>query len=133
MKADIENKMIIAIIGLMIMSAIIMGIFGGCGTSKKIIKANKDGIAGEVRRSTEKYAKGGVEKYMFCVQPGDCLWNIAKNELGSPWLWPLIWYDNKNIVKNPNVIEIGWGIVLKKEYKERDKAEAIIIAQEYGE
>ena len=40
----------------------------------------------------------------YTVQPGDCLWNIAKKHLGDGSRWPEIYNLNKDKIKNPNLI-----------------------------
>jgi hypothetical protein len=47
---------------------------------------------------------------VYVVQPGDCLWNIAKHELGNPLLWPSI--AKLNHLKRPNHILIGEKLLL---------------------
>ena len=37
----------------------------------------------------------GMEFYI--IQPGDTLWDLAKKNLGDPYLWPQIWEQNKYI------------------------------------
>lgn len=43
---------------------------------------------------------------MYMVIRGDCLWNISKKKdiYNDPFLWPLIYKDNMDIIKNPNMI-----------------------------
>ena len=40
----------------------------------------------------------------------DCLWNIAKKPkiYDNAFLWPKIWQGNRDMVKNPDVIQPGW-------------------------
>ncbi len=44
----------------------------------------------------------------------DCLWNIAgKLEIyGDPSLWPKIWQNNKDIIRNPDIIHPGQVLTL---------------------
>jgi LysM repeat protein len=37
----------------------------------------------------------GIQPYI--IQPGDTLWDLAKKNLGDPYLWPQIWEQNKYI------------------------------------
>lgn len=37
----------------------------------------------------------GMEFYI--IQPGDTLWDLARKNLGDPYLWPQIWEQNKYI------------------------------------
>jgi hypothetical protein len=45
----------------------------------------------------------------YSVKRGDYLWKISmkRNLLGKAYLWPLIWYANKEKVKNPHMIYPG--------------------------
>src|SRR5580658_4715697 len=40
----------------------------------------------------------------YVVRKGDCLWNISKEQWGSPYKWPLIYAANQDRIKNPNLI-----------------------------
>jgi nucleoid-associated protein YgaU len=46
----------------------------------------------------------------------DCLWNIAgKNEIyGDPFQWPKIWQGNTDVIKNPDIIQPGWTLLVPK-------------------
>lgn len=57
----------------------------------------------------------------------DCLWNIAgKTEIyADPFLWPKIWQQNKDIIRNPDVIHPGQVLTLpKKADKTSDETKA---------
>jgi nucleoid DNA-binding protein/nucleoid-associated protein YgaU len=38
------------------------------------------------------------------VAPGSSLWTIAEAELGNPYLWPMIYHLNDEVIDNPNLI-----------------------------
>jgi len=40
----------------------------------------------------------------------DCLWNIAKKPdmYNNAWLWPKIWQGNRDMIKDPDVIQPNW-------------------------
>jgi len=38
------------------------------------------------------------------VEKGDCLWKIAEAEYGDPFRWPLIFWANRDKIKNPDLI-----------------------------
>lgn len=40
------------------------------------------------------------------VARGDTLWDLAAAYLGTPWVWPSVWIDNKDI-ENPHLITPG--------------------------
>ena len=59
-------------------------------------------------------AARGVEGYeVHTVQPGDTLWEVSKEYLKDPFLWPQIWEINTQ-VKNPHWIYPGDQILIKK-------------------
>ncbi len=38
----------------------------------------------------------------LAVEPGQSLWTIAETELDNPYLWPVLYYLNQDILDNPN-------------------------------
>jgi len=36
------------------------------------------------------------------VEPGQSLWTIAESELGNPYLWPVLYNLNRDVLENPN-------------------------------
>lgn len=46
--------------------------------------------------------QGELETQSFSVESGQSLWNIAENQLGNPYLWPVIYYLNQDALSNPN-------------------------------
>jgi nucleoid-associated protein YgaU len=45
---------------------------------------------------------------IYEVVGGDSLSKIAKKKYGNGALWHLIYEANKDVVKNPDVIQVGW-------------------------
>lgn len=43
-----------------------------------------------------------LETETFTVQSGQSLWDIAESQLGNPYLWPVIYNLNQDILNNPN-------------------------------
>ena len=43
---------------------------------------------------------------LHSVARGDTLWDLAAAYLGTPWVWPSVWIDNKDI-ENPHLITPG--------------------------
>lgn len=41
------------------------------------------------------------------ILPGQSLWTIAENELGNPYLWPLLYHLNEDLIDNPNEIPVA--------------------------
>lgn len=76
----------------------------------KIISLARD-IKGLYREpSTKKYVVG------TWAENRDCLWNIAgKTEIyGDPFQWPKIWQGNNEVIKNPDIIQPGWTLIIPK-------------------
>lgn len=48
----------------------------------------------------------------YVVKKGDTLWKIAKNYLGSGTLYGKIKEANKELIKNPNRIYVGWKLTI---------------------
>jgi len=48
----------------------------------------------------------GVEGRIHSVVRGDTLWDISDAYLGTPWVWPSLWADNREI-HNPDLIHPG--------------------------
>lgn len=46
---------------------------------------------------------------LYLVKKGDCLWSVAKKKeiYADPYLWPIIYEANGEIIKNPNLIYPG--------------------------
>jgi len=44
----------------------------------------------------------------YLVQRGDCLWNIAEQQLGSGFRWREIHDLNREFIIDPDYIEVGW-------------------------
>jgi len=69
--------------------------------AEKMIALKKD-------KSSLLVEKSVIKEYKkYTVLKGDCLWKISmKNSIyGKAYLWPIIWYANKDTIKNPHIIE----------------------------
>lgn len=49
---------------------------------------------------------------VYVVKRGDTLSAIARDHLGKVSRWPELWEANKGRIANPNLIEIGWELLL---------------------
>jgi nucleoid-associated protein YgaU len=52
------------------------------------------------------YDSEGRPGRIHVVVPGDTLWDISDAYLGTPWVWPSVWTDNRDI-ENPHLIYPG--------------------------
>ncbi len=43
----------------------------------------------------------------FQMNPGESLWSVANSELGNPYLWPVIYHVNRDVLSNPNAIPLS--------------------------
>ena len=48
----------------------------------------------------------------YQIEQGDSLWSIAEREFGNPYLWPLIYDMNPDLLDNPNVILAGINLTI---------------------
>ena len=87
-------------------------IWGGCSFTMTIreIRVAKSPLV--VRRVSVKkqitQVAGASTGRTYTVKKGDTLWAIAKKYYGSGAQYPKIANANKNLIKNPNLIHIGW-------------------------
>jgi hypothetical protein len=77
--------------------------------------AAPDAMDGAATKASEKtatvlgeigYDAEGRQGRIHVVVRGDTLWDISDAYLGTPWVWPSIWKDNRNI-ENPHRINPG--------------------------
>lgn len=58
--------------------------------------------------TTAKTVTPAVVYETYKVKAGDSLSKIAKNKYGKANLWKAIYEANKDRIKNPDVIQVGW-------------------------
>lgn len=59
--------------------------------------------------STTANAKAPAVVYeTYTVKPGDSLSKIAKRKYGNANLWKTLFEANKDRIKNPDLIQVGW-------------------------
>lgn len=95
-------------------------IYGGCSFTMEIqeIRVAKSPLvvkkSGKKTKSgkkqTTKKSKSTTKTYK--VKRGDTLWAISKKYYGSGAKYPKIVAANKNKIKNPNLIHIGWVLII---------------------
>ncbi len=73
----------------------------------------------------EEAVKSTVEKTIYTVKKGDTLWGISGKKYSDNFQWPLIYKANRDRIENPHVIEIGWGLEIKKDFSKEEIEKAV--------
>ncbi len=60
----------------------------------------------------------------YTVAKGDCLWKIAAKKYANPYFWPLIYWSNKDSIKDPDLIYPNQKLKIDQNYNAAKKAEA---------
>lgn len=83
---------------------------------------------GRLRTLNSRLASG-VKSYT--VKSGDSLWIIAgrPDVYANPWLWPLIWQANTEVIRNPKRLLKGQVLQLPKHPTVQDVVNAVAIAR----
>jgi nucleoid-associated protein YgaU len=115
-----------------------MFVFSGCAAQPTKTVDREQGVAAEQRAGqpaqevktsapTEKQAVGKKESEkqgtvaclceQYTVRKGDSLWWIAKYKdiYNDPFLWPIIYEANKDIIKNPKLLYPGQELGIPRE------------------
>ena len=68
------------------------------------------------------------------VKKGECLWIISsyKEIYNDPFMWPLIYWANKNKIHDPDLIFPKQVFKIPRDYTEKEKREAIHFAKTRG-
>jgi nucleoid-associated protein YgaU len=45
-----------------------------------------------------------VQKVWIWQETNDCLWKMAQDHYGNPFLWPRIYEANRHLIRDPNII-----------------------------
>jgi hypothetical protein len=83
---------------------------------KDEIRVKEDVLAITKNRFEESSKKSAQETDEYFVLKGDCLWTIAKKKTiyGNPFMWPAIYRNNRDVLDDPNIIEIDQKLKIKK-------------------
>ena len=90
----------------------------GEGTQwRRIVEANPDLLSGpdELVPGTRLVLPGvpaADGSSVVVVKRGDTLWQLARTYLGSGEQWPQIYAANRDLIKDPDHIDIGWRLVI---------------------
>ncbi len=60
-------------------------------------------------------AQAEQQTQTYTVQSGDSLWKIAKNAYGDGAQYMQIYYANKDKIKDPDMIQVGWQLVIPQD------------------
>jgi len=77
------------------------------------------------------YDEQGRSGRIHMVVTGDTLWDISDAYLGTPWVWPSVWTDNRDI-ENPHLIVPGdriWISAYEMRRVSADEAERLLAGQ----
>lgn len=68
----------------------------------------------------------------YVVKSGDSLWVISgKSEVyGNPWLWPLIWQSNLQVLPNPDKLTSGQQLKIRPNPTIQEVVDAVTYARE---
>jgi len=63
----------------------------------------------------------------YVVKKGDTLWGISTiNDIyADPFQWPLLYKANRDQIKDPDIIEVGQELDVKKDYSQTQVSDAI--------
>ena len=53
-----------------------------------------------------------ASKDLYIVKIGNTLWGISKKLYQDPYLWPKIWFANRQKIQNPDLIHKDWKIII---------------------
>jgi nucleoid-associated protein YgaU len=89
---------------------------GEAPAAPEAMAASEEGAAAEIAPAVEPapapvlgqigYDSEGRPGRIHVVVSGDTLWDISDAYLGTPWVWPSVWTDNRDI-ENPHLIHPG--------------------------
>jgi nucleoid-associated protein YgaU len=64
--------------------------------------------------SSEAMSKAEAEVVTYVVKKGDTLSRIARDHYGDATKWKAIYEANRDVIKNPDLIQIGWTLTLPR-------------------
>jgi len=102
-------------------------VFGSGCASKQTVQKTPEGnfeSTGEVEEPEELPAKKPAQKYV--VVRGDTLWDIsAKSKIYSDnFLWPLLFKANRDQIEDPDIIEVGQELLVRKDWSKAEMNDA---------
>ncbi|WKC77887.1 LysM peptidoglycan-binding domain-containing protein [Borreliella turdi] len=65
----------------------------------------------ESARYLEAY-QSNASNELYVIKIGNTLWGISKKLYSDPYLWPKIWFANRQKIQNPDLIRSNWKIII---------------------
>lgn len=76
----------------------------------------------------ENSSSGGGEPYS--VREHDSLWKISGDVYHDSFAWPLIYINNRDKIKDPDLIKPEWNLSIKKDFADEKVKDAVAKAKE---
>lgn len=76
--------------------------------------------------------KETVSGIVYTVKKGDCLWFIAGKQYSNPFMWPLIYWSNKNQIKDPDLIFPGQNFQIVMKFTDEEQIKAVDFSKTRG-
>ncbi|REL37623.1 HU family DNA-binding protein [Rhodohalobacter sp. SW132] len=78
-------------------------------------------------------AEPAADHREYSIQAGESLWSIAEQTYGDPYLWPLIYGENRDQLSNPNQISSGNSLLIPEigDPENLSENEAVSVARGY--
>lgn len=105
-------------------------VLAGCG-AKRVLNS-KPAVASEAAHVSTWDTPPAYQPQTQIHQifPGDTLWAISYKKMGSSFLWPLLWKENRDYVVDPDWIEAGDNLELPEGWSSEDLDWAVKLAAE---
>ncbi|UER67509.1 LysM peptidoglycan-binding domain-containing protein [Borrelia sp. BU AG58] len=78
-------------------------------------KLNNLRLANELFLDSARYLEAyqsHASRELYVVKIGNTLWGISKKLYKDPYLWPKIWFANRQKIQNPDLIHKDWKIII---------------------
>jgi hypothetical protein len=103
---------------VIVMSVVLVaGMFFGCAARQTIAKTPEPTpeTAATVEEPTPEAAPAGTK---YVVQKGDTLWAISSmgKIYEDPFQWPLLFKSNRDSIADPDIIEVGQQLDVRKDF-----------------
>ncbi|AWG42708.1 peptidoglycan-binding protein LysM [Candidatus Borreliella tachyglossi] len=78
-------------------------------------KLNNLRLANELFLDSARYLEAYqsyATRELYIIKIGNTLWGISKKLYNDPYLWPKIWFANRQKIQNPDIIYEDWKIII---------------------